>query len=67
MKLIEESEANKATDVFAGMWRPPYPEVEAQFVGVTIGRRPGSQELRDSYLRGDFDKPLYRRVIGEGV
>lgn len=63
MKLKTESEANKDTDVFVGMWRPPYPEVEARYKGCTIGRRPGSRELRDDYLRGDFDEPLYRCVL----
>ena len=63
MKLLTEEEADKTKDVFVGMWRPPYQEVEAIFRGCTIGRRPGSQELRDDYLRGEFDKPLYKRII----
>ncbi len=64
MRLLTEEEANKETDVFVGMWRPPLPEVEAQFSPeLTIGMRRGSQELRDAWLRGDWDKPLYKRII----
>mgnify|MGYP001617171008 CR=1 FL=1 len=64
MKLIDESEADKSKDVFVGMWRPPFPEVEAKFdPRLTIGMRRGSQELRDAYLRGYFDEPLYKRIL----
>ena len=65
MKLLTADEADKTKDVFVGMWRPPYPEVEARYKTCTIGRRPGSQELRDDYLRGEFDEPLYKRVVEE--
>jgi hypothetical protein len=67
MKLLTQEEANKETDVFVGMWRAPYPEIEARFKGITVNYPPsyvvGTKELRDAYLRGDFDEPLYRRVI----
>jgi len=67
MKLLTQDEANKETDVFVGMWRPPFPEVTASFKGCTVNYPPsyvpGSKGLREAYLAGEFDEPLYRRVI----
>lgn len=65
MKLHTADEADKTKDIFVGMWRPPYAEVENMHVGNTIGRFPGSKELRDAYLRGEYDEPLYRRVVDD--
>lgn len=62
MRLLTQDEADKQTDIFVGMWRPPYPDIENKFKGCTYGMFPGSKELRDAYLRGDFDEPLYRRI-----
>lgn len=63
MKLVTQDEASKDKDVFVGMWRPPFPDVENRYKNCTIGYRPGSPDLRAAYLRGDFDEPIYKRVI----
>lgn len=65
MKLIPESEADKTKDVFVGMWRPPFPQIQKGYEGCTIGRTPWSEELRSAYLSGEFDSCLYKRVEPE--
>jgi len=40
------------------MWRPPWPEIDAQNRGCTV-----HLFTREQWLRGDFDSPLYRRVV----
>lgn len=62
MKLLTQDEADKTRDVFVGMWRPPYEEILNRHKGITIDRFPGSKLLREDYLRGEFDEPLYKRI-----
>jgi len=63
MKLHTQDESDKTKDIFVGTWRPPYPEILERFKNVTVGLFPGSALLREQYLRGDFDEPLYRRLV----
>jgi len=64
MKLLTQEEADKESCVFVGMWRPPFYEVQGQHSENTYRMTPESTELRQCYLRGDFDEPLYKRVVG---
>lgn len=60
MKLIPASQANKETDIFVGMWRPPYHEILKRYERITIDR-----PTREKYLAGDYDEPLYQRIIDD--
>lgn len=64
MTLLTADEADKTKDIFVGMWRPPLAEVAEKYKSITIGEwRPAV--IRQAWLQGDFDEPLYRRLVLE--
>jgi len=66
-QLVFESEASPETHVFAGMWRPPLSNVCNGVSGclhvVGGGTYWTQEQIRTGWMNGDFDRPLYKKII----